>query len=68
MYVTFFVLLLRGMSILFHRSVFYVGGIFCAGLLVAADNPRLNGDGYDARSSPFVIALDTAGVKVVCIF
>ncbi|KAH8082453.1 amino acid permease-domain-containing protein [Cristinia sonorae] len=46
-------------------TVFYVGGIFCVGLLVPANHPRLNDPAKDASSSPFVIALDIAGVKVL---
>ncbi|THH31588.1 hypothetical protein EUX98_g2586 [Antrodiella citrinella] len=46
-------------------TVFYVGSIFCAGLLVPASDPRLglSDTEKDVRSSPFVIALDIAGIK-----
>ncbi|GBE85477.1 Arginine permease CAN1 [Sparassis crispa] len=45
--------------------LFYVGGIFCVGLLVPQSDPRLQGDENTTYSSPFVIALNLAGVKVV---
>jgi len=46
-------------------TLFYVGGIFCAGLLVPSTTPGLQ-SGNTGFSSPFVIALNLAGVKVVC--
>ena len=50
-----------------YRTIFYLGGIFFAGLLVPADNDRLGSDKQIASSSPFVIAFDLAGVKIVSI-
>lgn len=50
-----------------YRTIFYLGGIFFAGLLVPADNDRLGSDKQNASSSPFVIAFDLAGVKIVSI-
>ncbi|THG96082.1 hypothetical protein EW026_g5681 [Hermanssonia centrifuga] len=45
-------------------TLFYVGGIFCAGLLVSPNNPALqpnNPRAGTAFSSPFVIAFNEAG-------
>ncbi|KAK7682321.1 hypothetical protein QCA50_014525 [Cerrena zonata] len=44
--------------------LFYVGGIFCAGLLVPANDSRLD-LAQTGASSPFVIALDKAKVRVL---
>ncbi|KAI0073009.1 hypothetical protein K474DRAFT_1604052 [Panus rudis PR-1116 ss-1] len=46
-------------------TLFYVGGIFCAGLVVPANDPNLGGDTTSVTSSPFVIALNRAGIKVL---
>lgn len=50
-----------------HSILFYVGGIFCAGLLVPANERSLSLDSGTGASSPFVIALNKAGVRVVSI-
>ena len=50
--------------------VFYIGGTFIIGLLVPSNNPDLNLDSGTAASSPFVIAIQQAGIKAlpsVCI-
>ncbi|EIW52347.1 uncharacterized protein TRAVEDRAFT_75343 [Trametes versicolor FP-101664 SS1] len=46
-------------------TLFYLGGILTAGLLVPADDPRLTADDSTGRSSPFVIAFKIAGYKVL---
>ncbi|KAH9919190.1 amino acid permease-domain-containing protein [Epithele typhae] len=46
-------------------TLFYVGGIFVAGLLVPADDPHLGLDNQNGSSSPFVIAFNIAGWKVL---
>ncbi|KAG1794778.1 amino acid permease [Suillus plorans] len=43
--------------------LFYVGSIFVIGLLVPSNNPLLNLNSSDASSSPFVIAINQAGVR-----
>ncbi|KAJ9113727.1 hypothetical protein QFC20_001752 [Naganishia adeliensis] len=43
--------------------MFYVLGIWVISVLVPYDDPRLLSGGGDARASPFVIAIDNAGVK-----
>lgn len=42
--------------------LFYIGGTFVIGLLVPSNNPDLNLDSSTAASSPFVIAIKTAGI------
>ncbi|KAG2136380.1 amino acid permease [Suillus bovinus] len=42
--------------------LFYVGGIFIIGLLVPSNNPLLHLNSSNASSSPFVIAINQAGI------
>ncbi|KAH9849492.1 amino acid permease-domain-containing protein [Lenzites betulinus] len=46
-------------------TLFYLGGILCAGLLVPATDTHLSGDDQTGRHSPFVIAFTRAGYKVL---
>jgi hypothetical protein len=52
--------------------LFYVFGVFVAGLLVPYNHPGLspkdsnNGTQY-VQSSPFIIAMGAAGIKFVCL-
>ncbi|KAL1946120.1 hypothetical protein VTO73DRAFT_15247 [Trametes versicolor] len=46
-------------------TLFYLGGMLCAGLLVPADTPFLSTDDQTGRRSPFVIAFRLAGYKVL---
>ncbi len=46
-------------------TLFYLGAIFFAGLLVPANDPMLGSNTQTASSSPFVIAFEQAGVKIV---
>lgn len=43
--------------------LFYIGGTLIIGLLVPSDNPDLNLKSGNAAASPFVIAIQTAGIK-----
>lgn len=43
--------------------LFYIGGVFIIGLLVPSDNPLLSLDSSNASSSPFVIAINRAGIR-----
>ncbi|KAG2063140.1 hypothetical protein BDR04DRAFT_1198644 [Suillus decipiens] len=43
--------------------LFYIGGVFVIGLLVPSDNPLLSLDSSNASSSPFVIAINRAGIR-----
>lgn len=44
--------------------LFYVSSVLIIGLLVPSNDPRLNLSTGDAASSPFVIAMQDAGIKV----
>ncbi|KAI9068733.1 hypothetical protein FKP32DRAFT_1587420 [Trametes sanguinea] len=46
-------------------TLFYLSGVFCAGLLVPATNQDLVGDDKSSKHSPFVIAFNLAGYKVL---
>ncbi|KIJ64041.1 hypothetical protein HYDPIDRAFT_28933 [Hydnomerulius pinastri MD-312] len=43
--------------------LFYIGGVFVIGLLVPSNEPLLNLDSSNASASPFVIAIEKAGIK-----
>lgn len=43
--------------------LFYIGGVFVIGLLVPSNNPLLNVNSDNASASPFVIAINQAGIK-----
>jgi amino acid transporter len=45
--------------------VFYVLGIFIIGVLVSYDDPRLLNGGDTAAASPFVIAIQNAGISAL---
>lgn len=45
-------------------SFFYILSVFCIGIIVASDDPRL-GSGSTAAASPFVIAISDAGIRVL---
>lgn len=50
----------------FYRIlVFFVGVVFFIGILIPSDNADLLNDASDATASPFVIAANLAGVKVL---
>ncbi|EGG03420.1 uncharacterized protein MELLADRAFT_49500 [Melampsora larici-populina 98AG31] len=53
--------------VFFRILIFYLGGVFVIGLLVPSDDPRLfklKGS-RPGSSSPFVIAMERAGIKVL---
>ncbi|KAH7920398.1 hypothetical protein BV22DRAFT_1133109 [Leucogyrophana mollusca] len=43
--------------------LFYIGGVFVIGLLVPSNNALLNLNAGNASASPFVIAINQAGIK-----
>lgn len=45
--------------------LFYIGGVTVIGLLVPSNNPGLTSNSGNAAGSPFVIAIQTAGIKVL---
>lgn len=44
--------------------LFYIISVLMVGLLVSSQDPRLNLDTGDAASSPYVIAIQDAGIAV----
>ena len=56
----------RAIKRVFYRLVvFYVLGIFVISVLVPSDNERLINGGSDASASPFVIAINNAGISAL---
>ncbi|KAF9218914.1 hypothetical protein BS17DRAFT_790496 [Gyrodon lividus] len=49
--------------IYFRLLVFYIGGVIIIGLLVPSNNPLLDVNSQNASASPFVIAINQAGIK-----
>ncbi|TXT07683.1 uncharacterized protein COLE_04607 [Cutaneotrichosporon oleaginosum] len=45
--------------------LFYIGGVFAIGITVPSNDPRLALNAGSALASPFVIAISTAGIKVL---
>lgn len=52
-------------QIFMRVTIFYVVSLLIVSFLVRSDNPRLGSGAYDARASPFVIAFNQAGIKVL---
>lgn len=48
--------------IIFRIGLFYVAGAFAIGLIVAANDPALSRHDGTALSSPFVVAIERAGI------
>ncbi|PLW19745.1 hypothetical protein PCANC_01987 [Puccinia coronata f. sp. avenae] len=56
----------KAINKVFYRIlIFYVGGMTVVGLLVPYTSPDLLGGTSDAASSPFVIAIKSAGISVL---
>ncbi|GAA6064699.1 hypothetical protein JCM10212_005767 [Sporobolomyces blumeae] len=51
--------------LVFRIALFYIVGVFVIGLLVAYDDPSLGRHDGTALSSPFVIAIERAGIKTL---
>ncbi|KAI0030986.1 amino acid permease/ SLC12A domain-containing protein [Vararia minispora EC-137] len=45
--------------------LFYIGGVFIIGLLVPSNDPALNLSDGTAASSPFVIAIQRSGIRIL---
>ena len=45
--------------------LFYIGGVIVIGLLVPSNDPRLDIADGTAAASPFVLAINNAGIKVL---
>lgn len=46
-------------------GIFYVVNLLLVGLIVPEDSPLYSGEGSSSRHSPFVIAIQLAGIKVL---
>jgi amino acid transporter len=56
----------KAINKVFYRIlIFYVGGMTVVGLLVPYTSPQLLGGSSDATSSPFVIAIKSAGISAL---
>ena len=52
-------------QVIWRIFIFYVVNLFLVGLIVPADSPLYSGEGAESRHSPFVIAIQLAGIKVL---
>lgn len=52
-------------QVIFRIGFFYIFGVFILGLAVSPFNSRLSTSGSNAAASPFVIAFQTADIKVL---
>ncbi|KAG9683725.1 AAT family amino acid transporter, partial [Aureobasidium melanogenum] len=52
-------------QVIFRIILFYCVNLLLVGLIVPADSPAYNGPGSSSRHSPFVIAIQLAGIKVL---
>lgn len=53
-------------QVFWRIAIFYVLSLFILGLIVPSDNPNLlNSTGANSKYSPFVIAINLAGIKVL---
>ncbi|KAJ9143089.1 Amino acid permease-domain-containing protein [Pleurostoma richardsiae] len=52
-------------QVVWRLAIFYIINLFLVGLIVPADSPLYTGEGSTSRHSPFVIAIQLAGIKVL---
>lgn len=52
-------------QIFMRVTIFFIVSLFIVSLLVPYTDKRLGSGSYDARASPFVIAINNAGIKVL---
>ena len=52
-------------QVIWRIFIFYVVNLFLVGLIVPADSLLYSGEGAESRHSPFVIAIQLAGIKVL---
>ena len=50
-------------QVVWRLAIFYIVNLFLIGLIVPADSPLYSGEGSSSRHSPFVIAIQLAGIK-----
>jgi amino acid transporter len=56
---------LRIMCVFWRILFFYVFGSLAIGVTVSSDNPNLTAGGVGAKSSPWVIAIQSAGIPAL---
>lgn len=52
-------------QVIWRIAIFYVVNLLLVGLVVPANSPLYTGEGSSSRHSPFVIAIQLAGIKVL---
>ncbi|KEF53996.1 uncharacterized protein A1O9_09791 [Exophiala aquamarina CBS 119918] len=52
-------------QVVWRIAIFYVVNLFLVGLIVPENSPLYSGEGSSSRHSPFVIAIQLAGIKVL---
>ena len=52
-------------QVVWRIAIFYIVNLFLIGLDVPADSPLYHTEGSESRQSPFVIAIQLAGIKVL---
>lgn len=52
-------------QVVWRICIFYIINLFLVGLIVPSDSPLYHGAGSSSRHSPFVIAIQLAGIKVL---
>jgi len=52
-------------QVVWRICIFYIINLFLVGLIVPANSPLYHGEGSSSRHSPFVIAIQLAGIKVL---
>jgi amino acid permease len=52
-------------QVVWRICIFYIVNLFLVGLIVPANSPLFNAPGAESRRSPFVIAIELAGIKAL---
>jgi amino acid transporter len=52
-------------QVVWRIAIFYIVNLFLVGLIVPANSPLYSGEGSESRHSPFVIAIQLAGIKAL---
>jgi len=52
-------------QVVWRICIFYIVNLFLIGLIVPENSPLYNGTGGESRHSPFVIAIELAGIKAL---
>ncbi|KAN0099782.1 Amino acid permease/ SLC12A domain containing protein [Hyaloscypha variabilis] len=52
-------------QVVWRICIFYIVNLFLVGLIVPANSPLYSGAGAESRHSPFVIAIELAGIKAL---